>query len=525
MFEYQTAICELTGLPVSNASVYEGPSAVAAAGYLAKLANGSRASSSRAGVHPHCARDAARRYAARLRRRGRRGAAARRRHRPRRAGPTAIDDDTGAVFFQQPNFLGAVEDVAALAARRQGLAAPCVVGSYDPIAARHPRAARASRRRRLRRRGPVARQPPGLRRPVVRLLRRHRGATCAACRAASRARPPTSTAAAASCSRCRPASSTSAARRRPSNICTAAGAQRAGRRRLPAAGWAAAGIVELGELLLQRTALRARDAGRARRRRAAARPAGGARVRGDARRAASTRVIDRCAAEGVNPGFALGAPTTSTRRPARGDHRAALARATSTAWPRCSAPRWPPSASGRRARSRQPLHATRHRGHDRAARRARPRRRCSASTRHDLREGRAGPPRVRRARRSTCPSAARRAAARRACAAPSRRACPRSPSRRSCATTCACRKRNFDLDSGFYPLGSCTMKHNPRLHERVAALPGHARLHPLQRPERAAGRARADVEPRARAGRGRRPAARLAAAVGRLARRARRACC
>src|SRR6185503_4388381 len=35
-------------------------------------------------------------------------------------------------------------------------------------------------------------------------------------------------------------------------------------------------------------------------------------------------------------------------------------------------------------------------------------------------------------------------------------------------------RRNFDLDSGFYPLGSCTMKHNPKLHERVAALPGHA---------------------------------------------------
>ena len=48
-------------------------------------------------------------------------------------------------------------------------------------------------------------------------------------------------------------------------------------------------------------------------------------------------------------------------------------------------------------------------------------------------------------------------------------------------------KRNFDLDSGFYPLGSCTMKHNPRLHERVAALPGHARLHPLQSPCRAQG--------------------------------------
>ncbi|HEV7492317.1 MAG TPA: aminomethyl-transferring glycine dehydrogenase subunit GcvPB [Baekduia sp.] len=48
-------------------------------------------------------------------------------------------------------------------------------------------------------------------------------------------------------------------------------------------------------------------------------------------------------------------------------------------------------------------------------------------------------------------------------------------------------RRNFDLDTGFYPLGSCTMKHNPRLHERVASLPGHARLHPLQAPERSQG--------------------------------------
>jgi glycine dehydrogenase subunit 2 len=48
-------------------------------------------------------------------------------------------------------------------------------------------------------------------------------------------------------------------------------------------------------------------------------------------------------------------------------------------------------------------------------------------------------------------------------------------------------KRNFDLDTGFYPLGSCTMKHNPKLHERVAALDGHAKLHPLQDPRRAQG--------------------------------------
>jgi glycine dehydrogenase subunit 2 len=47
--------------------------------------------------------------------------------------------------------------------------------------------------------------------------------------------------------------------------------------------------------------------------------------------------------------------------------------------------------------------------------------------------------------------------------------------------------KNFHVDKGFYPLGSCTMKHNPKLHERVAALPGHARLHPLQAPKRAQG--------------------------------------
>jgi glycine cleavage system P protein (glycine dehydrogenase) subunit 2 len=48
-------------------------------------------------------------------------------------------------------------------------------------------------------------------------------------------------------------------------------------------------------------------------------------------------------------------------------------------------------------------------------------------------------------------------------------------------------RRNYDLDTGLYPLGSCTMKHNPRLNERVAALPGHSRLHPAQDPQRAQG--------------------------------------
>jgi glycine dehydrogenase subunit 2 len=38
---------------------------------------------------------------------------------------------------------------------------------------------------------------------------------------------------------------------------------------------------------------------------------------------------------------------------------------------------------------------------------------------------------------------------------------------------------NFSIDSGFYPLGSCTMKYNPKLNEAAAALPGFAELHPL----------------------------------------------
>jgi glycine dehydrogenase subunit 2 len=47
--------------------------------------------------------------------------------------------------------------------------------------------------------------------------------------------------------------------------------------------------------------------------------------------------------------------------------------------------------------------------------------------------------------------------------------------------------RNFGIDTGFYPLGSCTMKHNPRVNERLAALPGFRDLHTLQDEESAQG--------------------------------------
>jgi glycine dehydrogenase subunit 2 len=41
-------------------------------------------------------------------------------------------------------------------------------------------------------------------------------------------------------------------------------------------------------------------------------------------------------------------------------------------------------------------------------------------------------------------------------------------------------QRNFGVDSGFYPLGSCTMKHNPKIGEQIARLPGFSAIHPLQ---------------------------------------------
>ena len=126
MFEYQTAISELTGLPVSNAALYEGPSSVASAGYLAKVENGRTKFVASRGVHPH-SRAALATYG-----RGfgttlvetpldERGAT------DVEALAAAIDDDTSAVFVQQPNFLGTVEDLGPLveAAKRTGALVVC----------------------------------------------------------------------------------------------------------------------------------------------------------------------------------------------------------------------------------------------------------------------------------------------------------------------------------------------------------------------------------------------------------------
>jgi glycine dehydrogenase subunit 1 len=126
MFEYQTAISELTGLPVSNASVYEGPSAVAAAGYIAKHRNGRRRFVVSRGVHPH-SRETLRTLA--------RGYGMEVVEAPLSDGVTeltGLDQDVSAVIVQQPNFFGAVEDVAALADAAHGVGALAIC-ACDPI--------------------------------------------------------------------------------------------------------------------------------------------------------------------------------------------------------------------------------------------------------------------------------------------------------------------------------------------------------------------------------------------------------
>ena len=131
MFEFQTAISELTGLPVSNASVYEGPSAVAAAGYLAKLETRRTKLVASRGLHPH-SRAALSTHAVGygmeveevpLTGEGATDVAAL---------AAAVDKDTAAVFVQQPNFLGTVEELGELAGAGARTGA-LVVCAADPL--------------------------------------------------------------------------------------------------------------------------------------------------------------------------------------------------------------------------------------------------------------------------------------------------------------------------------------------------------------------------------------------------------
>src|SRR3954468_20567414 len=127
MFEYQTAISELTGLPVSNASVYEGPSALAAAAYLAKLENKRTRFLVSAGVHPQ-ARETLVTTSA--------GWGTSVEEIPLADGVTevpAVGEDVSAVLAQYPNFYGAVEDLQALTDAAHEAGALMIV-MCDPLA-------------------------------------------------------------------------------------------------------------------------------------------------------------------------------------------------------------------------------------------------------------------------------------------------------------------------------------------------------------------------------------------------------
>ena len=130
MFEYQTAISELTGLPVSNASVYEGPSAVAAAGYVAKHANHRKRFVVSSGVHPHAIETLvtmSRGYGMEVEVVGLVDGVTT----PEGLAGT-LGDDVSALVIQQPNFLGAIEDVEALATAADAAGALTICAA-DPI--------------------------------------------------------------------------------------------------------------------------------------------------------------------------------------------------------------------------------------------------------------------------------------------------------------------------------------------------------------------------------------------------------
>ena len=131
IFEYQTAICELTGMDVSNASMYDAGTALAEASVLA----GGQTKRGRivlsAGVHPEYRQVLATETAG---------------HGPRpqivdlsagavtdsQALAAAVDADTAAVVLQQPNFFGALEDLAAAAGIAHAAGALFVVVA-DPL--------------------------------------------------------------------------------------------------------------------------------------------------------------------------------------------------------------------------------------------------------------------------------------------------------------------------------------------------------------------------------------------------------
>ncbi len=130
MFEFQTAMSEITGLPVSNAGLYEGPSAAASAAYLAMAVTGRNGLVASRGMHPHSRETLATHavgFGAELTEVGLQDGLT-----DTAALEAAIGEDTAAVFLQNPNFLGSVEDIARLGEFASARGALVVV-AVDPM--------------------------------------------------------------------------------------------------------------------------------------------------------------------------------------------------------------------------------------------------------------------------------------------------------------------------------------------------------------------------------------------------------